>query len=78
MSTAGSRAQQEMANTTHLVKVRIPNDAGWRRRGGHVTLQSADRNPSLPGTWQGPSPCVSLQDVSSVSREADRAFWRTY
>lgn len=40
MSTAGSRAQQEMANTTHLVKVRIPNDAGWRSGGACNTAVS--------------------------------------
>lgn len=75
MSTAGRWAQQEMANTTHLAKVPILSDMEWQ---GHVTLQSAERNPCLPGIRQEPSPCASLQDVSSVSREADRALWRTY
>lgn len=75
MSTAGRWVQQETANTTHLTKVPILSDMGWQ---GHVRLQSAERNLSLPGTLQEPSLCVSLQDVSSVSREADRTLWRTY
>lgn len=62
MSTAGRWVQQEKPSPTHLTKVTVLEGVGWQ---GHVTLQPAEGNQFLPGTWQELFLCLTGGQISS-------------